>query len=122
MTRKPVWLKRDDWAQAEDAWRGRVEGADLDTQITVFFFSSDEIGAGPVLHKHPYDEMFIVRAGRARFTVGDRKIDAEAGDILMAPAEMAHKFESLGPGRLETTDLHLSPRFVQTDLEGENAG
>jgi len=39
--------------------------------VTVLFFSSDEVGSGLVLHFHPYDEVFIVRQGRARFTIGD---------------------------------------------------
>ena len=85
--------------------------------MTVLFFSSDEIGDGPPLHLHPYDEVFIIRTGRARFTIGNETIEAEAGDILLGPAEVPHKFENLGPGRLETTDIHLSDRHIQTDLE-----
>ena len=55
--------------------------------------------------------------GCALFTVGDRQITAEAGQILMAPAHVPHKFVNLGPGRLETTDIHLSDHFAQVDLE-----
>jgi len=110
-------LKRSDWARDPDHWRGRFEGGDIGTNVTVLFFSSDEIGAGPVLHKHPYDEVFIIRQGRAVFTIGDQQIEAEAGDILLGPAETPHKFENLGPGRLETTDIHLNDRLIQTNLE-----
>jgi quercetin dioxygenase-like cupin family protein len=49
-------------------------------------------GEGPRLHKHPYEEVFIVQAGEATFTVGDETIDAAAGDILVAPAGAPHKF------------------------------
>ena len=38
------------------------------------------MGEGPTLHVHPYDEVFTIQKGRARFTVGDQVIDAEAGD------------------------------------------
>ena len=40
-----------------------------------------------------------------------------AGDILLGPANVPHKFENLGPGPLETTDIHLSDRWIQTNLE-----
>ena len=42
---------------------------------------------------------------------------AEAGDVLMAPAEIPHKFKNLGPGLLETTDIHVSDRWIQTNLD-----
>ena len=51
------------------------------------------------------------------FTVGEQKFEAEAGDILFGPANIPHKYSNLGPGPLETTDIHLSDRFVQTSLE-----
>ncbi|MEL7466960.1 MAG: cupin domain-containing protein [Pseudomonadota bacterium] len=117
MDRPPVVLQRADWARTPDLWSGRAEGKALGTDVTVLFFSSEEVGDGPPLHVHPYDEVFILRAGRARFTIGDLVLDAESGQILMAPANMPHKFEVLGPGRFETTDIHLSPEFIQTNLE-----
>lgn len=100
-----------------EEWRGRFEGKSIGTGVTVLFFSSARIGAGPVLHRHPYDEVFIVRQGNARFTIGAETVEAKAGDILLAPAGTPHKFENLGPGRLETTDIHVSPDYIQEDLE-----
>src|SRR6516162_4909998 len=47
--------------------------------------------------------------GRARFTVGDKTIDAEAGDVILGPANIPHGYQNLGPGRLESLDIHLSP-------------
>jgi len=116
MNRKPVVLNRADWAREPHLWRGRFEGKDIGTGVTVLFYATEETGAGPVLHVHPYDEVFIVRTGRALFTIGDEKITAGEGDILLGPAEVPHKFENLGPGLLETTDIHLSDRWIQTDL------
>jgi mannose-6-phosphate isomerase-like protein (cupin superfamily) len=106
-----------DWARDPGVWHGRFEGRSLGTDVTVLFFSSDRVGAGPVLHRHPYDELFIIRAGRARFTIGDEAIEARAGDVLVAPAGVPHRFENIGPGRLETTDIHASPELIQEDLE-----
>jgi mannose-6-phosphate isomerase-like protein (cupin superfamily) len=119
MTRKPVVLERKDWAAEANRWVGRVEGKDIGTNVTILFFSSDRIGSGPPLHVHTYDEVFIVREGRARFTIGDETFDAEAGQILFGPANIPHKFENLGPGRLETTDIHLSDHFAQIEVEEE---
>jgi mannose-6-phosphate isomerase-like protein (cupin superfamily) len=117
MDRKPVRLARADWASDDALWRGRFEGKNIGTEVTVLFFSSSEIGAGPPLHVHPYDEVFILRQGRALFTIGDERIEAAAGDILLGPANVPHKFVNLGPGLLETTDIHLSPEWIQTNLD-----
>ena len=114
--RKAVVLHRADWASTDQLWKGHFEGAGMGTGVTVLFYATEETGEGPIWHVHPYDEIFIVRQGRALFTVGDDKIEAEAGDILLGPAHVPHKYHNLGPGLLETTDIHLSDRWIQTDL------
>jgi mannose-6-phosphate isomerase-like protein (cupin superfamily) len=43
---------------------------------------------------HPYTEVFVVQAGRLRFTVGDATIEASAGQIVIVPAGVPHKFTS----------------------------
>lgn len=98
-------------------WRGSVEGLTLGGQNTVLTYGTDTIGAGPRLHVHPYDETFIVIEGRARFTVGDTMLEAVAGEVVFGPAGVPHRFENLGPGRLQTIDIHHSPRWIQTDLD-----
>lgn len=115
---RDLHVPRDHWARSENLWKGVFEGKRLGTEVTVLFFTTDVIGHGASLHVHPYDELFIVRQGRVRFTIGDRSIDAGAGDIVLGPANIPHAFENLGPGRLETTDIHLSDRWIQEDLEG----
>ena len=117
MSAQPKRLKRTEWATEADQWVGRIEGVDLGAPVTILFFSTKEIGNGPRLHVHTYDEVFIIRQGRARFTIGSSEIIAVAGDIVFGPANIPHKFENLGPGRLETTDIHMSDHFAQTDLE-----
>ncbi len=97
-------------------WRGFVEGAAIGGAITVLTYGTDEVGVGPRLHVHPYDETFIVIEGAARFRVGDAVIDAVAGEVVLGPAGVPHAFENLGPGRLQTIDIHHSPRWIQTDL------
>lgn len=101
----------------EEPWRGSVEGLALGGAVTVLTYGTDTVGAGPRLHVHPYDETFVVVEGRARFVVGETAIEAGAGEIVFGPAGVPHKFENLGPGRLQTIDIHHSPRWIQTDLE-----
>jgi mannose-6-phosphate isomerase-like protein (cupin superfamily) len=98
-------------------WRGSVAGLDLNGAVTVLAYGTDETGVGPRLHVHPYDETFVVIEGRARFYVGDTVLDASAGEVVFGPAGVPHKFENLGPGRLQTIDIHHSPTWIQTDLE-----
>lgn len=101
----------------EGPWRGSVEGLVLGGDVTVLAYGTDTVGAGPGLHVHPYDETFIVVAGRARFVVGETTIEASAGEMVFGPAGVPHKFANLGPGRLQTIDIHHSPRWIQTDVE-----
>ncbi|WP_083223729.1 MULTISPECIES: cupin domain-containing protein [unclassified Ensifer] len=110
-------IEREQWAEKPDVWQGEFQGGAYGADVSVMFFTTDRIGGGPKLHRHPYPETFIIRTGRALFTVGDRKIEAEAGQIVVAPANMPHKFENLGPGRLETTDLHVAGAFSTEWLE-----
>ncbi|APE43370.1 hypothetical protein BOO69_08040 [Sulfitobacter alexandrii] len=95
---------------------GHVEGRDLGTSVTVLFVTHDKPGGGPKLHWHPYDELFVIRRGRARFTVGDEVIDGGPGDVIRGPANVPHRFEVI-EAPYEAQDIHLSPEWIQTDLE-----
>ncbi len=74
-------------------------------------------GAGPRLHRHPYPELFIVQAGQARFEIDDTTLTATAGDILIAPAESAHRFSNTGDQRLRVTAIHTAPTMHTEWLE-----
>jgi mannose-6-phosphate isomerase-like protein (cupin superfamily) len=82
-----------------------------------FFLVNNEPGAGPDLHRHPYSETWIVRAGRARFTADGEEFEAGSGDIVVVGSETPHKFKNVGTGRLEITCIHASPRMIQENLE-----
>ena len=93
------------------------EGESFGSEVSAFLIDYHEVGEGPVLHKHPYAETWIVQSGNARFTVGDEVIDAGSGTILVGPAEVPHKFKNSGPENLEIVCIHPSARFIQEDLE-----
>jgi mannose-6-phosphate isomerase-like protein (cupin superfamily) len=74
-------------------------------------------GDGPKLHVHPYEEVFIIQEGCARYTIGSTTLEAHAGQIAIVPAGVPHKFINSGAGRLRQVDIHHSPRFITQWLE-----
>ncbi|MDQ4404928.1 cupin domain-containing protein [Rhizobium sp. AN63] len=117
MQKKAVLLERAQWVEKESVWQGEFEGSVFGANVSVMFYTTDEIGRGPKLHKHPYDEVFIVRQGRALFTVGEQQLDVREGQIVFGPANLPHKYVNMGPGRLEMIDIHVTDEFAQEDLE-----
>ena len=100
----------------QDELPGRFEGADHGAGVS-FFLARTPPGRGPSLHRHPYEETFIVHEGRVRFTVDDQTIEAEAGQIVIAPPGSAHKFVNVGDAPVHMTNIHPRPRMSQQDLE-----
>jgi mannose-6-phosphate isomerase-like protein (cupin superfamily) len=115
---EPAKIAAREWLTPGRALRGLLEGKALNTGITLIRYVTDVVGDGPPLHVHPYDEVFTITEGRARFTVGDKTIDAEAGDVVLGPANIPHGYQNLGPGRLDSLDIHLSPEWIQFNLAG----
>ncbi len=76
-----------------------------------------EPGRGTRLHKHAYDEIVYVIAGRSKWTVGEQEREATAGDFLVVHAGEPHKFVNIGDGALRQLDIHLNPTFETTWLE-----
>jgi mannose-6-phosphate isomerase-like protein (cupin superfamily) len=74
-------------------------------------------GGGPKLHKHPYEEVFVVQEGSVTFTAGDEFIEAGGGQVVVVPAGVPHKFVNSGAGRLRQVDIHASDRFITEWLE-----
>lgn len=112
----PIKVAASAWQSPGKALRGLLEGKGIGTRITLIRYVTEVIGEGPKLHVHPYDEVFTITEGQARFTVGDKTIDAKAGDVVFGPANIPHGYQNLGPGRLDSLDIHLSPEWIQFDL------
>ena len=121
---EPTKIPAADWQNPGEALRGLFEGKTVGTGVSFIRYVTDVVGEGPTLHVHPYDEVFTIQEGRARFTVGDEVIDAEAGDVIYGPANVPHGYQNLGPGRLDSLDIHLNAEWLQTNLAdgwGEDA-
>ncbi|MEI8108806.1 MAG: cupin domain-containing protein [Verrucomicrobiota bacterium] len=113
---QPAKIPASEWLTPGRALLGLLEGKTINTGITLIRYVTDVVGEGPPLHVHPYDEVFTITEGRARFTVGDKIIDAEVGDVVLGPANIPHGYQNLGPGRLDSLDIHLSPEWIQFNL------
>jgi len=48
------------------------------------------------LHTNTVEHEQYVLGGRARVVIGDKTIEAEAGDVLLIPAGVPHSYETLG--------------------------
>lgn len=98
----------------------KFEGADHGTPIS--FFAVDYApGQAVGLHVHPYPETWIIRSGRARFTVDGVVIEAGAGDTVVAEAGKPHGFRNIGDTRLDVVCIHASGRIVQEFTGAEAA-
>ena len=99
--------------QAQLPWSSiahELVGADHGLEITLLFVDAPP-GRGPSLHRHPYDEIFIVQEGQATFTLDGEELEAHAGEIVVARAGQAHAFVNSGAANLRQIDIHVSPTF-----------
>ena len=112
MTPEYVVVERDQLADSE------LQGHQYGGAHVCLIFVDIEPGDGPRLHRHAYEEVFIVLEGQAKFTVGSDTIEARAGQVLIVQPGVAHKFVNSGNGRLRQIDIHASDRFVTEWLEG----
>jgi mannose-6-phosphate isomerase-like protein (cupin superfamily) len=86
-------------------------GADHGGAGVCVIFVDAPPGAGPSLHKHPYEELFILPEGEATFVAGGNEVRARAGDIVIVPPDTPHAFTSSGEQHLRQIDVHVSATF-----------
>ena len=87
-----------------------------DTEVS-FIWVDMPPGGVVRLHKHPYKEIFIIQEGDSTFTVGSETLEAHAGQVIIVPAEVPHKFVNNGDSRLKQIDIHVNKEFVTDWLE-----
>lgn len=95
---------------------GDLKGEEHGATVSVILDRS-EPGKGPRLHRHPYDETWVVVDGQLTFQSGDELLAAGPGDIVVVPPDTPHKFTNDGPGRSHLVCIHASPKFVTEWLE-----
>ena len=99
-----------------DAPRGVIadvafEGAPYGAGVS-FFLGDLPPGAGPGLHRHPYPEICLIRAGQVAISVDGQEVVAGAGDIVIIGPGSPHSFTAIGEARLEAVALHAASRFI----------
>jgi len=87
-----------------------------DTAISMFLFEGKP-GSEPGPHRHPYDEIQFIREGRGVWTVDGKAFEGKASDIFVIKAGEIHSFRAVGDSPLIQLDVHLSPRFIQENLQ-----
>ena len=111
---QPKLIEVEDLRLGETA--ARYEGADYGGTVS-FFITDHPKGEGPDLHRHPYDETFVVRDGRARFTAGEETIEAGPGQIVFVPANTWHGFKGASEEMLQMVCIHPNERVVQEEKD-----
>jgi mannose-6-phosphate isomerase-like protein (cupin superfamily) len=89
-------------------------GADHGGVAVSFILDRSLPGQGPALHRHPYDEVWILDEGHASFTAGDRSLTAGPGSVVIVPADTPHRFTNSGTTPLRMVCIHLNAR-MQTE-------
>ena len=82
-----------------------------------FFVSATPPGCGPSLHTHPYAEVFIVQEGHLTFILGDETLEAMAGQIVLVPAGVRHKFTNTSSAVGYHIDIHTSSQVAVADSD-----
>jgi quercetin dioxygenase-like cupin family protein len=94
-----------------------LEGSDHDGLGVSLIFTEAAPGQGPSRHYHDYVEVHVVRGGQALFTAGDEERLVGAGEVVIVPAGVPHRFEATGDGTFSEIGIHVSPRFVTKWLD-----
>jgi mannose-6-phosphate isomerase-like protein (cupin superfamily) len=92
------------------------KGEEVGATISVIVDDSGP-GQGPRLHRHTYDETWVVHEGQMLFQLGDQRHHVGPGDIVVAPPGVPHKFTNEGAGRAKLVCIHASPTMVTEWLE-----
>jgi quercetin dioxygenase-like cupin family protein len=87
-----------------------------DTEVS-FIWVDMPPGGSVRLHKHPYKEIFIIQEGVSTFTVDSTTLEAHAGQIIIVPAGVAHKFINNSDRQLKQIDIHINKEFITDWLE-----
>jgi mannose-6-phosphate isomerase-like protein (cupin superfamily) len=95
---------------------GTLRGAEHGATISLILDHS-ETGEGPRLHRHPYDETWVVIEGHLTFQAGDERLRAGPGDIVIVPLDTPHRFVNDGPERANLVCIHASPTLQTEWLE-----
>jgi hypothetical protein len=61
-------------------------------------------GSGPKLHRHPYEEVFVVQEGTATFTAGEETLEVKGGQVVIERSQNLSGFASCLPSHVQSVD------------------
>jgi mannose-6-phosphate isomerase-like protein (cupin superfamily) len=99
-------IRKDELPHSETAHR--FEGYSNGGAGVSFFLIDSDRGGGPDLHTHAYAEVFVIQEGAVTFTADDETFEAKAGQIVVVPAGVPHKYVNSRGGRARHIDIHAS--------------
>jgi quercetin dioxygenase-like cupin family protein len=94
----------------------RLEGSEHGASISLILDHSPP-GQGPRLHRHPYEETWVVHDGQLTFQLDDQRFTVGPGDVVIAPAGAAHKFTNDAQRPCSLVCIHASPTIKTEWLE-----
>lgn len=83
------------------------------------FITRTPPGRAVELHVHPYAEVFLLLAGRGRWTVGEESVELEPDQMVVVPSGTRHGFRNIGDEPLLVVSVHERGNVVQ-DWLGED--
>ncbi len=91
----------------------RFEGGETAISVIVTEF---EPGNGTSLHRHPYEEVFLIESGNARFVVGEESVVVGPGSLVTVAANTPHGYGPVGDEPLRVVGIHPSGAVQQENL------
>jgi mannose-6-phosphate isomerase-like protein (cupin superfamily) len=95
-----------DFAELGEGDARTFRGADHGGMPVSFILDREKPGSGPALHRHPYDEVWILDEGEVTFTAGDETLTAGPGSIVVVPAGTPHQFKNTGTKPVRMVCIH----------------
>jgi mannose-6-phosphate isomerase-like protein (cupin superfamily) len=102
--------------QSRETWRPGVESRMLTSAqngatALCLFEQWVAPGNGAPTHRHPVEEVLMVREGEADMWIEDDHVKVTAGQSLIIPAGRRHGFSNSGKGTLHVQAILASPIF-----------
>jgi quercetin dioxygenase-like cupin family protein len=100
----------------------RQTSADTDGELLALDLELSPDGHVPGMHVHPaQEERFEITSGKVRFRKGLKRIEAEAGDVVVVEPGKIHKFENVGDEgaamRVQVRPALQMERLLETTVE-----
>ena len=101
------------WGPGGDKYEFLVTG-EQSGKTTFILLANVPKGGGPPPHIHNNEsESYYIKAGELVFIVGDKTIDAKAGDFVHIPKGTVHTFTNKGEGNAQMLSI-----FAPSGMEG----